>query len=402
MEDNTATDPRTVARLRPFGETVFASMSRRAAATGAINLGQGYPDWDGPREVLEEAANQILGGNNQYAPGNGDAGLRRAVCADRERRLGQRWNPDTECLVTVGATEAITAAVLGLVEPGSRIVLIEPYYDSYRAAAALVDAEVAFVPLRSDGDSWRLDCDALREAVTDATAMIIVNTPHNPTGSLLDAAELAVVAEAAIRHDCLVLSDEVYEHLLYDGRSHASVSELPGMRERTVVVSSAAKTFNITGWKTGWALAPAELLAGVRAAKQFLSYVGATPVQPAVAKALDSCGDWVADLREELGRNKSILVSGLRELGLEVHDAHAGYFVVADISPLGLGDAMETCMALPEAAGVAAIPVTAFVDDPESEPWRNLVRFGFCKRESVITEALARLRAFMEEKRGAE
>ncbi len=389
-------DNRTVERLRPLGETIFATMSRLAADTGAINLGQGYPDWDGPWPVLREAAAQILGGNNQYAPGRGDERLRRAICDDRRRRLGQDWDPGTECLVTVGATEAIAATMLGLVEPGARVVLVEPYYDAYRAAAMLAGADIDSVPLvRADG-RWRLDTDALARAVTDRTALIVLNSPHNPTGALLDEGELTAVAELAVRHDCLVLSDEVYEHLLYDGRKHLSISQMPGMRRRSIVVSSTAKTFNVTGWKTGWALAAPEVLKGVATAKQFLSYVGVTHVQPAVAVGLNDCVDWVEEMAAELASNRDVLVDGLRELGLDVHDADGGYFVVADISPLGLGNALETCMALPEKAGVAAIPVTAFVADVDDERWRNLARFGFCKRESTIREALGNLRAFME------
>lgn len=388
-------DNRTVERLRPLGETIFATMSRLAADTGAINLGQGYPDWDGPWPVLREAAAQILGGNNQYAPGRGDERLRRAICDDRRRRLGQDWDPGTECLVTVGATEAIAATMLGLVEPGARVVLVEPYYDAYRAAAMLAGADIDSVPLvRADG-RWRLDTDALARAVTDRTALIVLNSPHNPTGALLDEDELTAVAELAVRHDCLVLSDEVYEHLLYDGRKHLSISQMPGMRRRSIVVSSTAKTFNVTGWKTGWALAAPEVLKGVATAKQFLSYVGAAPLQPAVALALNEHGDWVSGLVETLEGNRDYLTGELKGLGLDVVPAEGGYFVVADVRPLGLGNAMGTCLALPEAAGVAAIPVTAFVDDPEDPRWRDLVRFGFCKRREVLEEGIGRIREYL-------
>lgn len=388
-------DP-TVHRLRPLGETIFATMSRLAKETGAINLGQGYPDSDGPRVMLDEAVDAIRRGENQYAPGRGIDELRRAICDDRRRRLGQTWDPDTECLVTVGATEGITAAVLGLVEPGAHVVLIEPFYDSYRAAVTLAGAEWTAVPLVAGDDGWRLDVPALRDAVRFDTAMIIINTPHNPTGTILTRGELEAIADVARDSGAFVLADEVYERLLYDGHPHLSIADMEGMRDRCIIVSSAAKTFNVTGWKTGWVLGCPEVVSAVTTAKQFLSYVGVTHVQPAVARGLDESGEWVDAMAAELESNRDLLVSGLRELGLEVHGADGGYFVVADVSPLGLGNAMETCRALPEKVGVAAIPVPAFVGDVDDGRWRNLARFGFCKRESVIREALDKLRAHMD------
>lgn len=388
-------DP-TVRRLRPLGETIFATMSRLAKETGAINLGQGYPDSDGPRVMLDEAVDAIRRGENQYAPGRGIDELRRAICDDRRRRLGQTWDPDAECLVTVGATEGITAAVLGLVEPGAHVVLIEPFYDSYRAAVTLAGAEWTAVPLVAGDDGWRLDVPALRDAVRFDTAMIIINTPQNPTGTIFTRGELEAIADVARASGAFVLADEVYERLLYDGHPHLSIADMEGMRDRCIIVSSAAKTFNVTGWKTGWVLGCPEVVSAVTTAKQFLSYVGVTHVQPAVARGLGECGEWVDAMAAELESNRDLLVSGLRELGLEVHGADGGYFVVADVSPLGLGNAMETCRALPEKVGVAAIPVPAFVGDVDAERWRNLARFGFCKRESVIREALDKLRAHMD------
>ncbi|WP_295628522.1 aminotransferase class I/II-fold pyridoxal phosphate-dependent enzyme [uncultured Corynebacterium sp.] len=396
MTDDAQTSPAgrpdpTVRRLRPLGETIFASMSRLAKEADAINLGQGYPDADGPEAMLDEAIAAIRRGDNQYAPGRGVEELRRAICDDRRRRLGQNWDPDRECLVTVGATEGIAAAVLGLVEPGAHVVLVEPFYDAYRAAVALADARWDSVPLVSGDDGWCLDVDALEATVRDDTAMIIINTPHNPTGAILTDAELESIAAAARRAGAIVVADEVYERLLYDGHAHASIADLPEMRDRCVIVSSAAKSLNVTGWKTGWVLAAPDLIDAVTTAKQFLSYVGVTHVQSAVAVGLDECGDWVDDMAAELKENKDVLVRGLRELGLEVHDAEGGYFIVADVSPLGLGDGMQTCLALPEKVGVAGIPVAAFVADGDDEKWRNLVRFGFCKKRAVIEEALARL-----------
>lgn len=389
----------TVTRLRPFGETIFATMSQLAAENNAINLGQGYPDWDGPDIVLAEAQRQIASGNNQYGPGRGMKVLRDAVVADRAERTGQSYEADTECLITVGATEAIAASVLGHLEPGSHAIIIEPYYDAYKAAIALADATYTAVPLipqETDGTRcWVLDREALNSAVTDKTAMIILNSPHNPTGSVLTQEDLQAIADVVKRENLLVLSDEVYEHLYFDRRAHTSISQLPGMRERTIVVSSAAKTLNVTGWKTGWALAPAELLDGVIKAKQFLTYVGATPLQPAVARGLTECSDWIANLTEELANNMRMLSDGLTELGADVFPAQAGYFVVADVSRWGLGDALETCTRLVKECGVAAIPVTAFVDAPESTMYRYLVRFAFCKRPEVLAEATNRLRNYL-------
>ncbi len=285
--------------------------------------------------------------------------------------------------------------MLGIVEPGAHVVLIEPFYDSYRAAAILAGAEWTAVPLVAGDDGWRLDVAALRAAVRDDTTMIIINTPHNPTGTIFTRGELEAIADVARGSGAFVLADEVYERLLYDGHPHLSIADVDGMRDRCVIVSSAAKTFNVTGWKTGWVLGCPEVLSAVATAKQFLSCVGVTHVQPAVARGLDECGEWVDVMAAELASNRDLLVAGLRELGLEVHGADGGYFVVADVSPLGLGDAMEACRALPEKIGVAAIPVTAFVDDPEDPRWRDLVRLGFCKRREVLEKGIGRIRNFV-------
>ncbi len=285
--------------------------------------------------------------------------------------------------------------MLGIVEPGAHVVLIEPFYDSYRAAAILAGAEWTAVPLVAGDDGWRLDVAALRAAVRDDTTMIIINTPHNPTGTIFTRGELEAIADVARGSGAFVLADEVYERLLYDGHPHLSIADVDDMRDRCVIVSSAAKTFNVTGWKTAWVLGCPEVLSAVATAKQFLSYVGVTHVQPAVARGLDECGEWVDVMAAELASNRDLLVAGLRELGLEVHGADGGYFVVADVSPLGLGDAMEACRALPEKIGVAAIPVTAFVDDPEDPRWRDLVRFGFCKRREVLEKGIGRIRNFV-------
>ncbi|RAV33741.1 aminotransferase class I/II-fold pyridoxal phosphate-dependent enzyme [Corynebacterium heidelbergense] len=392
---------RGVNRLRHYGETIFATMSALAAETGSINLGQGAPDFPAPRVVLEEAQHQIAIGNNQYAPGRGTMELRSAITDERARRTGQHFDPRTECLVTVGATEAIAAAVIGLVEPGERVVIVEPYYDSYEAAISLAGARRTTVALRPDArGNWRLDPTEIRNAIMgrgedDRAAMIIINSPHNPTGAILSAEELSAIAAAARDAGALVLSDEVYERLVFDGASHHSISESAGMRERTIVASSAGKTFNITGWKTGWALAPEPLIEAILRAKQFMTYAGAAPMQPAVTVGLNECDGGVGRLRDTLQLNRDALVNGLRDLGAEVCDPHAGYFAVADVSSWNLGDAPQAVHTLAYEAGVVGIPVTAFVDDPGNPIFSSLVRFSFCKDRGAVEEALRRLDAYL-------
>ncbi|WP_241228464.1 pyridoxal phosphate-dependent aminotransferase [Corynebacterium hylobatis] len=364
-------------------------MSAKAAEFDAVNLGQGFPDSDGPPRMLEIACEQIRGGNNQYGPARGMAVLREAVAAQRSRDHQVSYDPETEVLVTVGATEAISATVLGLVEPGSEVIVLEPYYDAYAAAIALAGAQRVAVSLVADGAGWTVDVDAVRAAVTGRTAMIIVNSPHNPTGSVFSREALTELAAVCVEHNLLVLADEVYENLLFDGVTHTALASLPGMFERTVTVSSAAKTWNVTGWKTGWALAPAALLDAVLKAKQFMSFVGATPFQPAVAHALNEESAWLNDMVVELAGGRDLLVAGLRSAGLEVHDTHGTYFVVADIAPLGETDGVAFCLDLPERIGVAAIPAQVFCDDPG--PWRTKVRFAFGKRHETLRLAVERL-----------
>ncbi|MVU79194.1 pyridoxal phosphate-dependent aminotransferase [Nocardia sp. ET3-3] len=381
----------TVARLQPFASTIFAEMTELAVRHGAVNLGQGFPDSDGPAGMLEVARQAIADGFNQYPPGRGVPALRQAVANDRARRYGTHYDPDSQVLVTVGATEAIAATVLGLVEPGEDVVLIEPYYDSYAAAIALAGANRRTARLVPDGDGFALDLDSLRAAITPKTRLLLVNSPHNPTGTVLSRAELTAIAELAIEHDLYVMSDEAYEHLAFDGHEHISLSTLPGMFERTVVVSSAAKTFSVTGWKIGWACAPAPLLDAVLAAKQFLTFVGGGPFQPAVAHALNTEQQWVAALRETLSEKRLRLSAALAEAGFEVKRSDGTYFVCADITPLGASDAYRFCRELPERLGVAAVPVSVFADDKAA--WNRLVRFTFCKKEETIAEGVRRLRA---------
>ncbi|OBK51409.1 pyridoxal phosphate-dependent aminotransferase [Mycobacterium kubicae] len=391
----------TVSRLQPYATTIFAETSALAARIGAVNLGQGFPDEDGPPAMLRAAQEAIADGVNQYPPGLGIAPLRQAIAAQRRRAFGVEYDPDTEVLVTVGATEAIAAAVLGLVEPGSEVVLIEPFYDSYSPVVAMAGAQRVIVPLVPDGRGFALDADALRGALTPQTRALIVNTPHNPTGAVLSASELAAIAEIAVAADLLVITDEVYEHLVYDGHRHLPLAAFDGMAERTVTISSAAKMFNCTGWKIGWACGPAHLIAGLRAAKQYLSYVGGAPFQPAVALALQTQDAWVSELRSTLQKRRDRLASGLTDIGFAVHDSYGTYFLCADPRPLGYDDSTAFCAALPEKVGVAAIPMSAFCDTavPQSSVWNHLVRFTFCKRDETLDEAIRRLAALRDDPR---
>jgi len=383
----------TVRRLQPYAVTIFAEMSALAARLGAVNLGQGFPDEDGPPQMLEIAAKAIAEGVNQYPPGLGIAPLREAIAAQRARCYGTEYDPDTEVLVTVGATEAIAGAVLGLVEPGSEVLVIEPFYDSYSPVIAMAGCRRRAVPLIADGHGFRIDIDGLRRAITPATRALIVNSPHNPTGMVAGDAELRALAELAVQADLLVITDEVYEHLVYDGHRHIPLASYPGMADRTVTISSAAKMFNVTGWKIGWACGTKDLIAGVRAAKQYLSYVGGAPFQPAVAHALNHEQQWVAALRDSLQQRRDRLGSALTELGFEVHDSFGTYFLCADPRPLGYHDSASFCAELPHRAGVAAIPMSAFCDPgaDHADQWNHLVRFTFCKRTDTLDEAIRRL-----------
>jgi N-succinyldiaminopimelate aminotransferase len=392
----------TVSHLQPYATTVFAEMSARAARIGAVNLGQGFPDEDGPPAMLKAAQDAIADGVNQYPPGLGIAPLRQAVAAQRRRHFGIEYDPDTEVLVTVGATEAIAAAVFGLVEPGSEVLLIEPFYDSYSPVVAMAGAHRVAVPLVPDGDGFALDTHALRCALTSRTRALIINSPHNPTGAVLSATELAAIAEIAVAADLLVITDEVYEHLVFDGCRHLPLAGFAGMADRTITISSAAKMFNCTGWKIGWACGPAELIAGVRAAKQYLSYVGGAPFQPAVALALNTEDEWVAALRNSLQARRDRLAAGLTEIGFAVHDSYGSYFLCADPRPLGYDDGTAFCAALPEKVGVAAIPMSAFCNpapahtSEQTKVWNHLVRFTFCKRDDTLDEAIRRLSALRD------
>jgi N-succinyldiaminopimelate aminotransferase len=391
-----------VARLRPYASTIFAEMSALAARVGAVNLGQGFPDEDGPVPMLAVAQQAIADGVNQYPPGPGIPALRQAIAAQRKRHYGIEYDPDTEVLVTVGGTEAIASAVIGLVEPGSDILIIAPFYDSYSPVIAMAGCRRVVVPLVPDNRGplvarhrgFAIDIDRLRAAITPQTRALILNSPHNPTGMVASHDELTAIAALAIEHDLLVITDEVYEQLTFDGHQHRPLAGYPGMAERTVTISSAAKMFNCTGWKIGWACGPADLIAGVRAAKQYLTYVGGAPFQPAVAHALDHEDAWVAALRKSYRGKRDRLAGALTDIGFDVHDSFGTYFLCADPRPLGYDDSTAFCAQLPERVGVAAIPMSAFLDpdSPDSAGWNHLVRFAFCKRDDTLDEAISRLR----------
>ena len=381
---------RTVDRLRPFTTTIFAEMSALAVEHDAVNLGQGFPDTDGPASMLDAAREAISEGRNQYPPGIGVPELRHAVARQQRDRYGLDYDPDREVLITVGATEAIAGAVVGLVEPGDEVIMIEPYYDAYAAAVAMAGGVRRVVPLVPDGDGFRLDRERLAAAFGPKTSMVVVNSPHNPTGTVLSTDDLAEIARLCVEHDVIAVTDEVYEYLVFDGRTHTPLAALPGMRERTLRISSSGKTFNCTGWKVGWVSGPPELVGAARTAKQYMSYVGSGPFQPAVAHALEHELDWVRESARGLQAKRDLISTALSDAGFSVHRSEATYFVCADPRPLGVDDGIEFCRSLPERIGVAAVPVSVFTDD--REPWHHMLRFAFAKRDDVIAEAAERLR----------
>ncbi|MCC9740648.1 pyridoxal phosphate-dependent aminotransferase [Streptomyces sp. MNU89] len=381
-------------RLAEFGTTIFAEMSALALSTGSINLGQGFPDTDGPEEIREAAVRALREGKgNQYPPGPGIPELRTAVADHQRERYGLSWDPDREVLVTAGATEAIAAALLALLEPGDEVIALEPYYDSYAACIAMAGGTRVPVTLRPDGGAYRLDLDELRAAVTGRTRLLLLNTPHNPTGTVLGREELTAIAELACERDLLVVTDEVYEHLVFDGE-HLPLAAFPGMRERTVTIGSAGKTFSFTGWKVGWVTGPPELVTAVRSAKQYLTYVSAGPFQYAVAEALRLPRSHFDGLRDDLRAKRDLLGDGLAKAGFTVYRPAGTYFITTDIRPLGFDDGFAFCRALPERCGVVAIPNAVFYD--HREEGAPFVRFAFCKRTEVLADAVERLGCLRE------
>ena len=374
--------------LAGLGTTIFAEMSELVAVTGSINLGQGFPDTDGPAEIARAAADAVLSGRgNQYPPGAGIPDLRRAIADHQRRFYDLRVDPADEVLVTTGATEAIAAALLALIEPGDEVIAFEPYYDSY--AACITMAGGVRVPITLREPDFRPDIDAMAAAITERTRLILLNSPHNPTGTVFTADELAAIADLARRHDLVVVSDEVYEHMVFDGR-HVPIATLPGMRARTLTISSAAKTFSFTGWKIGWATGTPEMVAAVRTVKQFLTYVSGGPFQYAVAAALALPDAYYSSIASDLVVKRDLMCDGLARAGFEVFRPAGTYFITTSVRGLtGAADGLEFCRRLPHQAGVVAIPMQVFYDDAEAG--RFGVRFAFCKRAEVLAQAVDRL-----------
>jgi N-succinyldiaminopimelate aminotransferase len=381
-----------VPRFAAFGSTIFTEMTLLANRTGALNLGQGFPDTDGPAELLAAAADAVYAGHNQYPPLPGVPALRTAIAEQRSADYGTPYDPDTEILVTAGATEAIAATIAALVPPGDEVVVFEPFYDSYGAAIALAGAHRRTVRLRPVHDRFTFDPDELAAAITPRTRAILVNTPHNPTGTVFTAGELAQIAAICQRHNVIAIADEVYEHLIFDGVRHVPLASLPGMADRTLTISSAGKTFNATGWKVGWVCGPSRMVAAVRTVKQYLTFAGGTPFQHAVAAVLPDRHAWLDDLRARLCLARDTLRDALSAAGWHCFSCQGTYFLQADARSVGYRDGTELCQDLAVQAGVVAIPSAAFYADPEAG--RELIRFAFCKTPAVISTAASRLAAF--------
>ena len=382
----------TVRRLRPHASTIFSEVSELATRFDAINLGQGFPDTDGPSSMIEAAVKAMRDGHNQYPPGIGTPELRHAAAVHETTHTGLEHDPDTEVLVTVGATEGIAAAVMGLVEPDDEVVVIEPFYDSYAATVAMAGAARRAARMVRADDGFRLDVDSLREAFSPRTRAVLVNTPHNPTGAVLPREDLEQIATLCREYDAIAISDEVYAHLTYGGVEHVSIATLPGMAERTLRISSAGKLLNCTGWKIGWLTGPADLVAGARTARQYMSFTVASPLQLAVAHALRHEQEWIATLRQSMQARRDQLLDTLTSVGFDVVVGQGTYFLTADPRPLGVTDAASWCLGLPEQIGVAAVPFAPFTD-AYSDEWSHLVRFAFCKRPEVLDLAGRRLQA---------
>ncbi|WP_410655361.1 pyridoxal phosphate-dependent aminotransferase [Amycolatopsis sp. lyj-112] len=383
-----------VPRFAAFRSTIFAEMTALANRTGAINLGQGFPDSEGPAELLSAAAVAVLSGRNQYPPLPGVPELRTAIAEQRWSDYGTPYDPDTEILVTAGATEAIAAAIAALVPAGDEVLVFEPYYDSYGAAITLAGARRRTVRLRPENDRFTFDPEELAAAVTPRTRAVLVNTPHNPTGTVLTPAELAHIAELCRRHDLIAITDEVYEHLTYDGIRHVPLASLPGMAERTLTISSAGKTFNVTGWKVGWVCGPQRMVAAVRTVKQYLTFAGGTPFQYAVAAVLPDRRRWLDDLRARLSAARDTLRDTLTSAGWRCFSCEGTYFLQADARSVGYRDGIALCQDLAIEAGVVAIPSSAFHADPAAG--QELIRFAFCKSPAVIATAAKRLAGFAD------
>jgi len=383
-------------RLQGFGASIFAEMTALAVSTGAINLGQGFPDYDGPRDVLDEAIRNVAEGNNQYPPGIGVPALREAIAHHQKRFWNLSYDPDSEVLVTMGATEALAGALLGILNTNDEVVVFEPLFDTYDGCVALAGAHLSPVTLQPQSDGrYGFDADQLRNVITPNTRMILLNSPHNPTGMVFTRDELQLVADIAIEHNLIVVSDEVYEHLTFDSAVHIPIATLPGMYERTITISSGGKSFNTTGWKIGWACAPAALLNATRMAKQLFTFAGGTPFQSAIAVGLQLPDAYFEQLAADLQRKRDMLLPALRDAGLQPITPEGTYFITADIRErFPHGDSMQFCRALPAQCGVVAIPGGVLYDPRHSEEGKHIVRFAFCKQDDTIKEASQRLRSW--------
>lgn len=395
MPNEQAPPPALTARMRPYQQTIFGEMSARATSAGAINLGQGFPDTDGPEELKRIATRAIADGTgNQYPPAHGTPELRKAVAAHQQRHYGLAVDPGDGVVVTTGASEALAAAVLALTEPEDEVLVLEPYFDLYAATIALAGARRISVPLQlptAAGESFRLDPDALAEAVTPRTKMLLINSPHNPTGMVLNSAELAMIARFATEHQLIVVSDEAYEHLVYDDAVHVPIATMPGMFDRTVTIGSGGKSFSFTGWKVGWASGPAHLIAAIRVVRQHLSYVSGGPFQPAIAAGLNLPASYFLDFARDLQGKRDILTAGLSRLGFTTYRTDGTYFVTTDLGPFSHRDGRQLCNWLVDGPGVAAIPLQALTDDEQT--FGPFVRWTFCKQPGVLREGLRRLHA---------
>lgn len=383
-------------RLRGFGASIFAEMTTLAINTGSINLGQGFPDYDGPSEVLEIARKNIADGLNQYPSGTGTPELRLAIAEHQQRFWGLTYDPDSEILVTMGATEALAGALLGILNEGDEVIVFEPLFDTYAGCVALAGATLSPVTLRPQTTGrFGFDPEELKRVINKKTRMILLNSPHNPTGMVFTRDELQLVADIAQQHDLIVVSDEVYEHLVFDEAHHIPIATLPGMKERTITISSGGKSFNTTGWKIGWACAPAQFVNATRMAKQLFTFAGGTPFQTAIAAGLRLSDSYFTSLASDLQSKRDILITALHDAGLKPITPEGTYFITADISHRFPNiDSLQFCRQLPAECGVVAIPGGVLYDPRHSREGQHLVRFAFCKQNDTLHEAARRLRAW--------
>jgi N-succinyldiaminopimelate aminotransferase len=375
-------------RMNSFKSSVFAEMTALAIKHGAINLGQGFPDFPAPQFLKKAAARAIDADINQYAPSNGHPGLRRALAAKMARHYGLNVNPDAEMVITNGATEAIFATFLGLTDPGDEVILFEPFYDSYVPSIRIAGGVPRFYTLRPP--DWSIDRQKLAALFNDRTKLILINTPHNPTGKLFSKDDLQFIAQLCRQHDVIAVSDEVYEHIIFDGHSHHCLATLPGMADRCVTISSLGKSFSVTGWKVGWAIGAEALIQPILRGHQFITFCGAAPLQAAAVSAVEIGAEYYTELTTAYQQRRDYLVAALQEVGLRPVNPCGTYFIMAEIGHLGFADDVSFCRHLTSKVGVAAIPPSSFYHD--STDGAQLARFAFCKSMDTLVEAASRLR----------